>query len=438
MKQRVNATLQVSFINWGDIEQKYPLMFAANEDFDLVFTSSWAKYNETANKNGFYELTPELLQKYAPVTYERQPKVAWEQAKINGKIYMVPNDNFEVVDYLSLIRGDLREKYNIPPVQTIDDLGNYLKTVAKNEKGLNAYSAAESFALDSIALYQANEWYEVTTGLLGLAYKMTDPSGTIFSVYDTPEMEAHLKRVKDWADSGIWSRNAVVAQEDPLTVFQSGKSAMMAHNLGTLSNAASQVIKDHPEWKPEIIDVNPEAKRFLRDYLGNGMAIHATSKNPERALMVIDLLRYDKEIHDLTNLGIEGKHWEAVGEDQFKSLPDSQNFLPGSACPWGWNSLTERQSADTPPIKEEILAKWKSGNIVEHELQMFFYDQNKMKTELAAIENVLKTYYLPLQYGMVDPVKGLATLKQKLNEAGFEKVKEDLQRQLDEFRQANP
>ena len=437
LKQKANATLDVSFIDWGDVNQKYPLMFAANEDFDIAFTASWAKYSETANKNGFLNLTPELLQKYAPQTWEKEPKAAWEQAKINGNIYMVPNDTFEVGSYLALIRGDLREKYNVPPIKNVDDLTNYLKTVAKNDKDLQAWAhTIQAGDLDLLSLYQPNNWYwgGVDGGLVdGFTYNITDTSGKIFSVFDTPEYPKQLQLEKDLADNGVWSKNAIVSKDDRTALFTSGKTAMMTWNLKTLSTAWQQVNKDHPDWKPEIVDVSPDAKRYVNSYLGNGIGIHATSKNPERALMVLDLLRYDKEIHDLTNYGIKGVHWDAVGDNEYKVLADSPKFPPSAADPWGWNSQLERDAVGAPRQYAELIAKWKQSNIIINKMQMFSFNDANVKTEQAAIDNVFKTYLAPLQYGLVDPVTGLATLKQKLKEAGIDKVQAELQTQLDAF-----
>lgn len=133
LKEKMNATLEVEFLDWSDWNQKYPLKFAANEDFDLVYTSSWAYYNDQAIKGGFLEITEEMLQKNAPLTWEKMPKVSWDQAKINGKLYMVPNNNLEITNKVVLYREDLRKKYGLPAINSLETYANYLKTVAANE-----------------------------------------------------------------------------------------------------------------------------------------------------------------------------------------------------------------------------------------------------------------------------------------------------------------
>ncbi|MFD2876494.1 hypothetical protein ACFTAO_11890 [Paenibacillus rhizoplanae] len=110
LKEKINATVETEFLDWSDWTQKYPLKFAANEDFDLVYTANWAFYNDQALKGGFLELTDDMLTKYMPQTWEAMPKVNWQQAKVDGKLYMVPNNNVEVTDKVVLYREDLRKK----------------------------------------------------------------------------------------------------------------------------------------------------------------------------------------------------------------------------------------------------------------------------------------------------------------------------------------
>lgn len=109
LKEKINTTLEAEFLDWSDWAQKYPLKLAANEDFDLIYAANWAGYNDQALKGGFLELTNEMLEKYAPMTWKAMPEVAWGQAKVNGKLYMVPQNRGETVEKLILYREDLRK-----------------------------------------------------------------------------------------------------------------------------------------------------------------------------------------------------------------------------------------------------------------------------------------------------------------------------------------
>lgn len=68
LKEEINATIDVKFMSWSEYEQKYPLIFASGEDWDIIFTADWCFYNAQATKQGFWEITQEALETYAPMT----------------------------------------------------------------------------------------------------------------------------------------------------------------------------------------------------------------------------------------------------------------------------------------------------------------------------------------------------------------------------------
>lgn len=91
----------------------------------------------------------------------------------------------------------------------------------------------------------------------------------------------------------------------------------------------------------ECNDGRPEQKPVekVNSYINNGVAINANSKNKERAMMVLNEFYTNPDVYDLAMLGIEGKHWEAVGDDQYKVI-DESGYGVASNCNWGWNNCT--------------------------------------------------------------------------------------------------
>lgn len=70
---------------------------------------------------------------------------------------------------------------------------------------------------------------------------------------------------------------------------------------------------NHPEWKPEMVDILPDVPTGTNPIINNGTAINAKSKNAERALMVLDLLSQDRDYFDLSVYGVKGTDWDAEG-----------------------------------------------------------------------------------------------------------------------------
>ncbi|GJM75216.1 hypothetical protein HMSSN036_74320 [Paenibacillus macerans] len=231
LKEKINATVEVEFLDWSDWSQKYPLKFAANENFDIAYTANWALYNDQVLKGGFLELTDEMLQKYAPKTWEAMPQTSWDQAKVGGKLYMIPNNNREVTDKVVFIREDLRKKYNLEPVNSPEAYAAYLKTIGANEKGITPFGAKPAdgwkwHELDQILLEQQNEWNLVDYSF-PFAYKLDDGTGKVFNVYDTPEFTELLKYYKDLADNNGWSKNIVSNKNDVWQDIKAGKNKLL-------------------------------------------------------------------------------------------------------------------------------------------------------------------------------------------------------------------
>ena len=99
-------------MSFSDYSTKYALTIAGGENFDLIYTSTWAYYQSEANKGAFAEVTEQVLNDYMPLHKENQAEASWGQAKIGGKVYFVPCNMANVSANAILIRGDLREKYD--------------------------------------------------------------------------------------------------------------------------------------------------------------------------------------------------------------------------------------------------------------------------------------------------------------------------------------
>ena len=435
LKAKINATVDVEFLDWADWNQKYPLKFAASEDFDIIYTANWAYYNDQALKGGFLELTDDLLQKYAPLTWANMPKVSWEQAKVNGKLYMVPNNNVEVTNKIVLYREDLRKKYNLPEINSLESYANYLKTVAKNEEGIVAYGAKAAdgwkwHELDQATLEQNNDFHVVDTRV-PLAYKLDDATGQVFDIYETPQFKELLGYYKDLADNGVWSKNVVSNKNDVWQDMKAGKVTSYAQNLGTTASNMEEARRDTPNQEFMIADITPNSKKIAAISTQNGLAIHATSKNVERSLMLIDLLQNDREIHDLTMYGIAGEHYIPEGDDKYTPGPSATNYTGFSN--WGWNSQLNRQDAQYPQEANDMFNRWQS-QIYHFPLETYVFDDSNVKTEVANVSNVMLRYAIPLEYGLVKDVdKGLADLIKQLKAAGIDKVQQEMQSQIDAF-----
>ena len=60
LEKKLNTSLTINYIALSDYTQKYSLLLASGENIDLIYTSTWAFYNEEATKGAFVEITNDL------------------------------------------------------------------------------------------------------------------------------------------------------------------------------------------------------------------------------------------------------------------------------------------------------------------------------------------------------------------------------------------
>ncbi len=446
LKAEINATIDVKFMSWSEYEQKYPLIFASGEDWDIIYTADWCFYNAQASKQGFYEITQEALETYAPMTAETMYPEAWEQEKVNDKVYMLPMNYKEITAYVYMARGDLMDKYGISSVSTLDEAESYMDAIVKNEPSLIPIDVGSDY--DKLFLYdrmykKANWESEEKVIAIGpwqvmASVSEVDDEVKVMGSYDYPAFKDTIERLKDWKDRGFWSKNAVVNTQNNTESFQAGKSALAMMNVNTAKSVYASVSAEHPEWDIRVFDAQDGVPPVLNSYLANGMSIFSKSKNPERALMALDYLRNDEEINSLFCYGIEGKHWEAAGEGALVSLPDSANYAYDSNCNWGVrNDAYWRVIEGGIPNLADMNKEWQETARSDR-YQTFVFNDESVKNEIAAMGEIFDTDYKLLGLGFTDdPEADIAKLREKMEAAGAQKVYDEIQKQGLEFLAAN-
>lgn len=354
MLKDINATVQPRFIEWSDIPTKYPLIFSSGEDFDLIFVSTWAipDYVSIAKQNVLYELKQDFIKQYIPLALEKVPEEAWKQAKVDGKIYTVPPTYIDVVPWYFIIRGDLRIKYGLPKVKTLSDLENFYDAVKKNDPEMLPLDLGkDDWWKPLFGIY--NTMNSVYEGIRNTPFAMNkfDKGTKIFSVFDDPRYKTAIDLMNKWYKKGYWSIDSLVKPISVKDSFLNGTSASCFDKISVINELYSRLQKSHPDWKLEYYEPALETNQKLSPalYINNAIAINANSKNPERAMMALNLFMFNREYFDLTTYGILGKHYELVGE-KYKMLPEGINFGAEMACSWGWkNEEFVRERVDANP-----------------------------------------------------------------------------------------
>lgn len=436
LEEKLNCSLNVEFLSWGEHDTKYSLLFSSKTDFDLIFTaSSWCHYEQTVALGGFAPLSEEFIKTYAADILNVVPEMAWDQAKIDGNIYMVPNYANEFGQDVMAVRGDLMKKYGFDDIMSWDELMDF-------------YNAC---AADGIYSSSGAPWYQYFQ-TQGLSTTGGAPKGGELVLYNTQNADNleftyiaewdgfrdYCVQMKKLADAGCWSKDVLNSSDERQTGLLTGRTASMIWNLGSCYTYAKQANEVDPNWSVTIVDPVASQPKKVNSYINNGVAINVNSKNKERAMMVLNEFYTNPDVYDLAMLGVEGKHWEAIGEDQYKIL-DQSGYGVSNNCNWGWNNadiqrteyIENRTALDN---KSDELQDGFSKNIKpDHLYDGFNFDSTKVSTQFAAVEAALGKYYDPLKNGLVDDVdQTIKDMKAALESAGIQDVLKEIERQAAE------
>jgi len=439
--ERINAKIEFDFMSVADMATMYSLRLAAGGPLDLIYTSSWANYSQEATRGAFLELTPEMLSRYMPMTYERQPWISFEQAMIQGRIYMVPANSAPLAGNMILIREDLRLAHDLPEVVCLETFESFLQGVADNELGVFPYFISQHN--DLLKAYVFNTRNNIV-GLPGSHAEpffgfrftpgMTLTSDDIVWLPGTPEYLEFALMMHDWADRGFWPRGALADQTAPRDAFENATSGSFIHNSGTVGVIGNTMAARDIETLG--VDIFPDSYRFFGLFIGDGIAVPASSENWQRAMMALDHLKFDYDVFALYRWGVEGLHWTAIDDTHWDVPdPDAQARYVFGAASWGIrNAEFERSRVGGFESSSRIFGLW-TDNMSQHSPSAgFVFDISELQTEMANLSSAQTRHMPVIDLGFApDPEAALEAFTREAYAAGLERIMEELRRQLDEF-----
>lgn len=440
MKKDINTTMTIKYIDWPDVSTKYPLLFAAGEDFDMSYVSAGASvpYSTLAKQGSLVDIT-QMIDK-VPSLKTAIPEERWNQVKVDGKIYAVPDLYTEFIPYGFVSRDDLVKKYNLKPVKDISTMEAYLDAVAKNEK----FAPLNGNADDAQNLYQlfvgsTGKWLDapgLPKGDMYLVTKSAQDYKTVMHPAFTQEFEDWAVRMHDWAKKGYFSKDILSSQHGGKENFTNGLSGAFITHMSDWTGNYGSYAKTLPNvttsfWCPA------EDNGKIQKEVGTGAAtgISVNSKNPERALMVIDKLMNDETCYDLLQYGIKGRQWDI--KDGKIIEPATYNKDKDEIGFSGWSFRNDKFNipmATEDPRRYTLNKEW-AKVAIDNPYATFNFDSKNVSSELSAVANVNATLGIQLMLGKTqdDPKKAVEQYRQQLKQAGIEKIVAEVNSQLQNY-----
>ncbi|WP_141503029.1 DUF3502 domain-containing protein [Paenibacillus luteus] len=447
LKKDINATVELNYIGWGDVGSKYPLVLASGQDVDFVFAADWNFYVSEANKGSFLPLEENMLKSFMPKYYAKQDPAAYKAAEVNGKQYMIPTTTPDRKVGVVVLRQDILDQVGLTNPTKMSELEPYFAAIKKDYPDMTPLNLDSQYDLPAPfgALVQEKFAYPGAPhdsgdpSGVGVYTDQEDASGKILSITDEPiqgSFKYAAETMKKWYDAGYVNKNPYSNKIRSKDNFCEGKSGVaFANSIDVQSMLASCQDKGIETYIMPVL--SPSGHAPSNSWLNNGVAIAANSKNPDRALQALDLIMQDESYVYLMYYGIEGKNYAITADDKL-TLPEGvtseNNSYPADAAGfWFVDKDLFKPNADWTDAYVELNNQIKDYLLPATYLG-FTFNSESVKSEIANLKNVSSQYFLPIAIGAVKDVnQSFDTLVSKMNAAGIDKVKKEVETQAAAF-----
>ena len=418
------------------------------DEVDIYFTCNWSanEYNKYA-RDGYWVKLDDMLDAYAPELKAAIPEGIWECAITNGYdgmgIYGVPALKDTATQNCWDVNGTLLAElgYDVDAVceaglDYYSDEFEEMLQAAKDAKGGDFYPLLiEPAVLERMVTHSS-----IITGdlnganVLSYYYDAEHPSAdigsTIVNKFGTDEFAKFAARTYEFSQKGFISpscQSTATAND-----YRTATQATAEYLFGTQSYAFGCEL-DFSNARGIDVRMVPETAAYMDCTSGQGamMAVSITSKNPERALMFLNLLNTDPTLMTMMNYGLEGFTYNTNDDGTITFIDDAR----ATYSPWT-NGMGNIRIL--PPTDAQGVGFWDSFSEYYNAAETlpyggFIFDASEVETEGAALANVFAEYAFNLMSGAVDPAEVLPEFQAKLEEAGINEFVSAAQAQMDAY-----
>lgn len=431
IQEKIGVKLNIRKVGWSEYNQKLQVLMQTGDPWDLCFTSSWTNdYLQNAQKGVFLQLD-DLLKKQGKQMYDQMDVRFWEAAKVGGKIYGVPSEKEIGNCPVWVFTKEYVDKYNIPyeEIHALEDLEPWLALIKEKEPGVIPLYLTKDFT--------APTYMDKICDPLGIEYD--DTSLKVKNVFETEKMQSVLTTMRRYYLSGYINKDASVASDD--------KAVRRFVTKGD-GQPYAELIWGKDLGYEVVVSQIMDTKITNASARGAMTAVNQHSRHPEKAVELLNLIHTDEYLRNLLNYGIEGVHWD-------KFVPDAKEVQAAKGKAYVYDfKIKLRENAvkdysvpywvqgglfNTYVLDNEPLDKWaavREFNDASQKAPSFGFDFNleTVSVQAASFRNVLDEFGKALYTGSVDPKEYLPQLQKKLETAGIQDVMDEMQRQIDNWK----
>ena len=432
--KNINVTIKLMPIPIFQYGDQMNLILSGSEQVDLMISFSPIQNTTTLIQNGQLNDITDLLNQYAQGTLSAVGEDYLKAVRVNGKYYGVPTIHDLATAVAVTMRTDLVKKYNIDvtKIKTFDDLTAVFQTIKAGEPDIAPFfpGGASLNPLDAYILATSDKLGDGNGNLLNYGSDLT--VSNYFASADYAKMVGLLH---SWYKQGYILTDAATVTDGPYDEVKAGKvfAIFTTYKPGQQAQDSRSTGMDMT-----TIQIGPA---FSQTSLVSGIqwVVPINSKNPKKAVQLLNLFYTDAEVLNMFNYGIKDVHYILKDNNQV-SLPtgvtpaNSPYYL---SIQWesGNEFITYTWDTDSADLWQQT--KQYNTDALKSKAFGFTFDPSNVQTEIAAVQSVYQQYRVGLENGVSDPATVIPEFLAKLKAAGLDTIIAEKQKQLDAWVAAN-
>ena len=433
-----NVTVKFDVTDASDYSQKFLMSQTGGDDMDIIQTYTLKFVEEV--RNGSFAPLDEYLDDELKETKEELPEFIFKYGEVDGQIYGITNYQMCPNMYALNIDKELADKYL--------DINAVKELLAKPEFDEKIFDVLEPLLAGAQANGELGKGFNPHCSYM-FASRLYDNIRNMFCIetygddnevkmfFETPENKKVYDRMHDWFQKGYIRKD--VLSVDNLTK-QNGIEG--GHIMWIANNYKGQDVVETKDGKERyVLYLSPNPLVPMNNAAG-AIAISANSKHKEIAAKIINLMNCErgKDLYNLLVWGLEGEHYTKTGEDRIETIGYTGQGT--SSAPYGlWKWVvgnTENAymtQSDSEDYKEFVFDRFNEGEDTLVSRAIGFYpDLTDYQSQLAQLSSVDGEYTKPLMYGAVENYETVyAEFMDKIKKCNSDEIRDEIQRQLDEF-----
>ena len=430
----LNATVRFEHYTWSDWRNKYKLDLVSGEPIDMLYSARWIGFFEFQADGAFKDISG-MLPEYAPSAWANIDSDKWVRlTREDDAIYAVP-PHWDTADAIGFVyREDLRKKYNVPEITSVEVLEQYLMAIKKNEPDMKPMGNG---------MIASNNYIRMVPHYRGIIndnvlYDVRNPKKALTTPLDHRDAVIQWATLnRDFYDKGFFSHDilanagsARIAETD----FRNGSIGMAFSNTGGYQSIRNELEAEHEDWEIGFVPapyLNTGAYAYFKGLTQDLTVIPLAGEDTPRALKLLDNLLFEPEYYNLINYGIEGSHYTTI-DDNTIELIVGNGFGPQGLAFWSIRNsdLDMTFGKEYESVGAMLQEELALGAYPDHSADFYIDEISSVKGVLAALDVVMDEHFTPLSVGLYPksdiPAK-VDTFFNALKNAGVKKLRDFVQ-----------